>query len=78
MTRAPEPGRHVQTATIETSGAPGVGLAMERPARDFGHLLLSGSGSPGGGGGRVGSPPNIHRAVAMARSTVSGRRGDGR
>lgn len=34
MTSAPEPGRHVQTATMETSRAAGVGLVLERPSRD--------------------------------------------
>lgn len=63
---------------METSRAPGVGLAHGAacPGRDFGHLLLSGSGSRGGeGGGAAGSPPNVHRASVVARSTVNdGRR----
>lgn len=59
-------------------GRPGSAWPMERPARD-GTSDTSSCQAPGRagvkGGGPAGSPPNVHRAAVVARSTVNdGRR----
>lgn len=73
VTSAPEPGRHVQTADNGNPrggarGRPSHGAAF--PGRDFGHVLLSGSGSRGGERGLARRPTSIGLPW-VARSTVS-------
>lgn len=81
VTSAPEPGRHVPTATMETSrgrpGAPGVGLAMERPSWD-GTSDTSSCQAPGRAGERGGwlaaqRPSGCHGSRGR-RSVRCGRR----
>lgn len=61
---------------METSRAPGVGLAHGAacPGRDFGHLLLSGSGSRGGeGGGQLARrPTSIGLPWSRGRRSTTG------